>query len=830
MTSQKSKMGGVLPQADVWCFGSPCFVAGTAVQTNTGIKNIEDVKVGDKVVTIDGSYQKVTATMCKYSNDLYHLKVEGELETVVTSNHPYWVRKRRERHVGHTYDEPKWLSVKDIKNGDLVMSCHYENVPGSKSITDEEAWLLGRYVADGYINNSHRKGRNNSYRHQTIFCIGTSKTNYFRKHLMSYHANESTTSNKNGSVTKFTVNNERLMSLAMEFKRGAINKEIAPWVFALPIEQRKLFIDGYLSGDGYLNKENRWHATTISRNLAVSFARLVENTLQVPASVTYVSRKRKKHKIENRIVNEHSQYIVQFANKIGKTTYYHSKLFDDVLWKPVRNVEKDKNATYVPVYNLEVEKNHTYNANGIIVHNCTNISLAGNREGIHGEASSMFFEVMRLLNDRQEIRKPSYLFMENVKNLLSSNGGRDFAEVLLQMDKAGYDVEWQVCNSKEVVPQNRERIFIVGHKRGRTTRRVFPLDIKPYATQYRILSDVLEDNVDEKYYLSDDKVKQLVVNAQKDDFKKKSSKATVNVVGSTKYDWQTTLGYRERVYGNGKISALTATDYKQPKRIAEKDGKLVERADQVKQVGNTVKTNSFGGNPQRGRVYDDKGLAPTLNTMQGGGLEPKILVKNATKQGYLEDKYGDGVDLAYPNLNTRRGRVQKGRSNTLTVNPNQGVIDQRKVINPLKGKTDKSWQFEQQVYDKNGITRTVKANGGSGNIPKVVENEEVYPCLTPDRVNKRQNGRRFKNNEDPMFTVTAADRHGIAIKNPAITQELRIRKLTPLECWRLQGFSDEQFHKAQDAGVSNSQLYKQAGNAVTVPVIHAIADQFEIKD
>ena len=130
---------------------------------------------------------------------------------------------------------------------------------------------------------------------------------------------------------------------------------------------------------------------------------------------------------------------------------------------------------------------------------CTNISIAGNREGIHGESSAMFFEVMRLLNDRSEVYKPAYLFMENVKNLLSSNGGRDFAEVLLQMDKAGYDVEWQVCNSKEVVPQNRERIFIIGHKRGRTTRRVFPLDIKPYATQYRILSDVLEDNVDEKY-------------------------------------------------------------------------------------------------------------------------------------------------------------------------------------------------------------------------------------------------------------------------------------------------------------------------------------------
>ena len=453
----------------------------------------------------------------------------------------------------------------------------------------------------------------------------------------------------------------------------------------------------------------------------------------------------------------------------------------------------------------------------------------------------MFFEVMRLLNDRQEVRQPAYLFMENVKNLLSSNGGRDFAEVLLQMDQAGYDVEWQVCNSKEVVPQNRERIFVIGHKRGRTTQRVFPLNIKPYATQYRFLSDVLEDNVDEKFYLSENKVEQLVINANKQNISKKKQSA-VNVVGSTKYDWKTTSGQRERVYGNGISPTLTATDYKNPERIAEKNGRLIERADQVKQIGNTVKTDSFGGNPQRGRVYDDRGLAPTLNTMQGGGLEPKVLIKNATKQGYCKGQFGDGIDLAYPESKTRRGRVQKKRSNTLTANANQGVIDK----------------------------------------------EEVYPCLTPERLNKRQNGRRFKDNEEPMFTITAADRHGVAIKRKLVaksqfgrlgqqavetfnehqdevqpgdciepynkrfhhaktptlttrpdglktavlpvTQELRIRKLTPLECWRLQGFTDEQFNKAKEAGISNSQLYKQAGNAVTVPVIHAIADQFEVID
>src|SRR5699024_12792501 len=96
------------------------------------------------------------------------------------------------------------------------------------------------------------------------------------------------------------------------------------------------------------------------------------------------------------------------------------------------------------------------------------------------------------------------------------------------------------------------------------------------------------------------------------------------------------------------------------------------------------------------------------------------------------------------------------------------------VINPLKGKTSNGWHFEQQVYDPKGITRAVKAGGGSGNIPKKFEG-------------------------------------------------LRIRKLTPLECWRVQGFTDEQFYKAKNKGVSNSQLYKQAGNSVTVKIIDAIA-------
>lgn len=303
---------------------------------------------------------------------------------------------------------------------------------------------------------------------------------------------------------------------------------------------------------------------------------------------------------------------------------------------------------------------------------------------------------------------PSILIMENVKALLSSNGGWDFARVIIEMDKVGYDAEWAVLNSSDVVPQNRERVYIIGHLRGTSTRQVFPIR--------RQGTDLVRTN------------------------------PKIGVVGNTS---STDYKSQNVISSNGISPTLTATDYKHPKQVA------------VRQVGNIVKQAGFS-NPQRGRIYSANGISPTLNTVQGGGLEPKVLIER-----------------------------------------------------PLKGLTKNGWHFEQNVFSKNSIAATLKAGGGSGNIPKIA----YRPCLTPDRINKRQNGRRFKNCEEPEFTLTSQDRHGVLIEG---NHTLAIRKLTPKECWRLQGFSDEQFDKAKKAGVSNSQLYKQAGNAVTVDVVEQI--------
>lgn len=109
---------------------------------------------------------------------------------------------------------------------------------------------------------------------------------------------------------------------------------------------------------------------------------------------------------------------------------------------------------------------------------CQNISVARaeSRQGLSGEKSILFYEIIRLLKDTKEDDRPSYLLIENVKGLLGVNRGWDFARVLSELDGVGYDAEWQILDSKNFVPQHRERIFIVGHLRGRHTSKVLPIE------------------------------------------------------------------------------------------------------------------------------------------------------------------------------------------------------------------------------------------------------------------------------------------------------------------------------------------------------------------
>ena len=294
---------------------------------------------------------------------------------------------------------------------------------------------------------------------------------------------------------------------------------------------------------------------------------------------------------------------------------------------------------------------------------------------IHEELCSLKSAGLHLFSDL------NIYSLKTSEDCSTTTGGATFETIIRTLDGLGYDVEWQVLNSKNFgVPQNRERVFIIGHLRGQRTRNVFPI----------IREDAKSDNQQSK----------------------------IEIVGNTKNPNGTSQGTGSIVYDSKDlIGTLCARDYKEPKQIAIPN--------EIKRFG--VLQPSFN---QSGVVYETDGIAPTIRAYQGGNLEPKIRVKEATKKGYATAEIGDSVNLSHPNSKTRRGRVGKQIANTLLTGESQGVVE-------------------------------------------------------PD---------------------------------------FRIRKLTPRECWRLQGFPDWAFDKAQEVN-SNSQLYKQAGNSVTVNVIAAIAKE-----
>jgi DNA (cytosine-5)-methyltransferase 1 len=351
---------------------------------------------------------------------------------------------------------------------------------------------------------------------------------------------------------------------------------------------------------------------------------------------------------------------------------------------------------------------------------CQAFSVAGKRKGFEDTRGTLFFEIARFAN----VIRPRYLFLENVKGLLNHDRGNTFRTILGALDELGYDAEWQICNSKDFgVPQNRERVFIIGHLRGASTRKIFP-------------------------------------------FGGSHEAPGIEIVGTTAPPSRT-IGQRDIVYStDGVMGCLSAMDYKQPKQIM------------------VIGDLNHYGQEALNRVYDEEGLSPCLDTMQGGGRQPKVMIREATKQGYAIAEVGDSINFSVPNSETRRGRVGKGVANTLDTQCNQATI----VIAAMRGRNP-----------ENSSDRTV----GSPTVQRLEINEKgTTNCLTSVQ-------------KDNLVVQTEP--------------EYRIRKLTPRECFRLQGFPDWAFDKAKEVN-SDSQLYKQAGNSVTVPVIYEIAKRLGVEE
>lgn len=364
---------------------------------------------------------------------------------------------------------------------------------------------------------------------------------------------------------------------------------------------------------------------------------------------------------------------------------------------------------------------------------CTDISVAGKMKGLDpdsGTRSSLLWENIKLLKRAKDNNTlPKYIMVENVKNLVSKKFIEHFNNLISVFDDLGFNTYWSVLNGKDCgVPQNRERVFVIAIRKDIDNGTFdFP---KPFDTGIRLI-DVLEENVDEKYYLSEKSQKR---------FKVTDESFLNNIIGSTETQ-SGKIHQKDVVYNqNGIVNSLLATDYKQPKQVCidksinntsiiEYANCITSREDRgvsnrksegtavLEQIGQLYGTEREP-NPQAGRVYSSECLSPTLDTCSGGNRMPKII---------------------------QIGQVSNDGSQA--------------------GK----------VYSTEGISQTICA------------------CT-----------------------------HGYAIGN--ILDNIRIRKLTPRECYKLMGLTFEDCDKAKDIGVADTHLYKQAGNGIITNCCELLAE------
>lgn len=467
---------------------------------------------------------------------------------------------------------------------------------------------------------------------------------------------------------------------------------------------------------------------------------------------------------------------------------------------------------------------------------CQDISLAGKQKGLFNEdgtqtRSGLFFEALRII----EATKPKVAIAENVKNLVSKKFNAQFQVVLASLDVAGYNSYYAVLNAKDFgVPQNRERVFIVSIRKDIDTGLFeFP---EPIPLEKR-LKDVLDEVVDESFYLPAETVSRIITD--------KNGTALL-------YDpIQCKREGKAREY-NDVAPTLSSRDYKDPRLI---NASLI----QVGQIYGTEREP----NPQAGRIYAVDGISPTMDTCSGGNRMPKVLVSEPTiqkidiPQTVKVRKYPVDTERL---IEVLRGQKQKcGWTNKelaeelnlpLTTvehyfrTDEHFAIPEPQVWEDLKYllEMDDIHDFDESImtfeekegvfekserhYFTDGIAPTL-TSASAGNEKIITSDKPTIAKCVGGVGEKKSNGGQQYYQQDRVYQGDIALVHPASIPGGSyrcVIEEpsaLRIRKLTPKECFRLMGFDDESFHKAEAVN-SNTQLYKQAGNSIVVDVLEEL--------
>lgn len=433
---------------------------------------------------------------------------------------------------------------------------------------------------------------------------------------------------------------------------------------------------------------------------------------------------------------------------------------------------------------------------------CTDISVSGKQEGIErGQTrSGLLYECEKII----EVKRPKYLLMENVKNLVGKKFREQFDEWCKYLEELGYTNyhnNYKCLNAKDFgIAQNRERIFMWSVL-GEHKEYEFPKGEK----LTKKLKDFLDKDVEEKYYLSEE--------IQKRFKQTKADDGSNNIIGTTAPEFRT-IGQRDLVYGSesNSLGTLVATDYKQPKQII----------DYPKLVGGFGEIN-FGKQYRQGnRVYDSEGIAMCITAQPLGNTGGNsYLYKVDCLNGAIRGRYNENGDIEQQ-LELR----DDGLTNTITSvqKDNVVVINEKEtfkyepsgenVIGQMCGDLwERRHEQTRRVYDVETVSPTMPTCSGGGQHPKILEHNTVCEQRCDEGL------RFFKDNIcGTVRTIDAGGDKRIIETIPSF----RIRKITPREALRLMGVSENDIDKMQSVGLSDSSLYKLAGNSIVKQCLDAL--------
>jgi DNA (cytosine-5)-methyltransferase 3A len=676
--------------------GSPCFPSGTKVICQDAIKNIEDVVVGDFVLTHNNRFKEVLKTGGNKEADTIRTSIQGLQKIESTKDHPFLVRSMHrkwdntKRSSYRFFSEPTWKQAEQLQEGDFVGMPILNNSENPLNITIEEAYIIGRYIADGHTRKDYRTTENRpSHRHwQLILSLGDKKVKHFTGNITE---NNFSLYSHTQSTHRCIFSSKRLVEI-VESHCGCLskNKHISMTLLSLPKELLTRLIDGYLEGDGHL-KKNVHSLNTVSNNLPLCISIAIAKCFSVGSSYSFV-KKEKTCVIQGRTVNQSNYHMLRFSKYITKQAHY--KVIDGVLWLPVKKDPINDACIKMDVYNLEVHEDNSYTAGGVIVHNCQSFSFAGKRKGMSTKCETEILTLehyLQLKNEGYEFEGQSYLFWEYMRIL------KEVKPKYFLLENVEMGAKWEKIlskaigvngihiNSSLVSAQNRRRLYWTNI--GMQPMGLFG-DMETIIKQPKdkgiLLKDILESEVDEKYYLSE--------------------KALASM-----FKWEA----RNKLAGNGFKAEIRGDDEKSASLTtgSMKSTSTYIKIDKKGNVKNNQdKASCFTAGGHSGGNHSDMDLIVCHNTGSTNAIEVRCVASRGR---------GDNNEQQ---LEERKDN----KTNSLTSVQKDNLVMQ---LNPSTESNGCQPYQQNRIYDTDGISPALMAQMSCGT--HAIQHERKIRRLTP---------------------------------------------------------------------------------------------------